>query len=194
MKEIIAIDPGKTGAICRLTLNTDFSIKEFVVEPSLFNKKTARFDSDNLFYFLKPSSNKFNTIIGICIEEVHSMFQMSAKSNFTFGRNLGQIEGVIDFCLTFPIFGNLEISYLQPKVWQKVIKEYFPLELEDKWSKEVALKYAIEIMNKLNLKNKDKIQEIFYSKRGRFLDGNVDAFLIAIAYYYKHIYYGTNSI
>ena len=53
MKEIIAIDPGKTGAICRLTLNTDFSIKEFVVEPSLFNKKTARFDSDNLFYFLK---------------------------------------------------------------------------------------------------------------------------------------------
>ena len=83
---------------------------------------------------------------------------------------------------------------MQPKVWQKVIKEYFPLELEDKWSKEVALKYAIEIMNKLNLENKDKIQEIFYSKRGRFLDGNVDAFLIAIAYYYKHIYYGTDSI
>ena len=44
------------------------------------------------------------------------------------------------------------------------------------------------------LENKDKIQEIFYSKRGRFLDGNVDAFLIAIAYYYKHIYYGTDSI
>jgi hypothetical protein len=49
----------------------------------------------------------------VVIEDVHSIFGSSSKSNFQFGRSLGILEGVVN---------ALDIPYVkvQPKEWQKV--------------------------------------------------------------------------
>lgn len=59
------------------------------------------------------SNGEFKNDVLICIEDVHSIFGTSAKSNFAFGRNLGLLEGIVS---------ALELPYVKisPKVWQEV--------------------------------------------------------------------------
>ena len=48
------------------------------------------------------------------IEDVHSLFGMSAKSNFSFGRNLGVMTTLLELT-------QLPVHKVQPKVWQKYL-------------------------------------------------------------------------
>lgn len=48
------------------------------------------------------------------IEDVHSIFGTSAKSNFNFGFNTGLITGIIQA-------SGLPLAKVQPKAWQKAV-------------------------------------------------------------------------
>lgn len=102
MKYIISADPGFTGAVVIINPNREV----FTLKTPLLNDDI---DSNKIIEFIK----NFGTVefTGI-IEDVHSVFNSSAKSNFQFGRALGIIEG---------IFAGLGIKFIkiQPKVWQK---------------------------------------------------------------------------
>ena len=92
------------------------------------------------------------------IEDVHSMFQVSAKSNFSFGYNLGVITTIAIAC-------NVMVDKVGPKKWQKFIgvKEKGPA-----IKKEVA-----EIAKRLYP------DTVLHTPRGRLLDGRSDALMIA---------------
>ena len=58
-------------------------------------------------------SKKYDIVV-IMIEDVHSIHNMSAKSNFSFGFNLGAVTAI---CKA----SGLGVDKVAPKVWQKVI-------------------------------------------------------------------------
>lgn len=60
-----------------------------------------------------------NMIVGV--EDVHSIFGASAKSNFQFGRSLGVIEGYL---------GALNVPFVKvaPKTWQKLAHLGIPIQ------------------------------------------------------------------
>ncbi|MDD4804034.1 MAG: hypothetical protein PHN69_02570 [Candidatus Pacebacteria bacterium] len=105
---IAACDPGSNGAFIAMDKNGN-TLYQFVFK----NNKDGEFDikyfSDNVKDFLQKYSN--NSII-FYIEDVHSLFGMSAKSNFSFGKNCGMIEASI-------ITLGYEVYKVTPKDWQK---------------------------------------------------------------------------
>jgi hypothetical protein len=104
----IGIDPGTTGYI---TLYED-DYEEYVSHQ--IPLKNGRLDSSKLFGYIECFHiDHFltNDVYEIYVEDVHSIFGMSAKSNFTFGSINGAILAVCD------MFENVKL--VQPKEWQK---------------------------------------------------------------------------
>lgn len=104
-KYIIGIDPGQNGGITSILNNRIVSIDALT---------SNRDDMFELFkcvigYGLKT----YDTFI--FIENVHSMPRMNSKSVFTFGRNLGTIEGIIS---SFNI-PEERLLYVTPQKWMK---------------------------------------------------------------------------
>lgn len=102
----IGIDPGKSGGIVAL---------------SVFNKLIDKWPmpvlGDNLdvsamFDLLKKLMDDY--AITVIMEDVHSIFGVSASNNFTFGYVCGAIEAVV-LCL------KLKMIKVAPKTWQKEI-------------------------------------------------------------------------
>ena len=99
---IAGIDPGSNGAIAVLdSLNPD-SI-------ALLDLKKKR--SKDIWDWLKELTSNDT----VWIEDIHSMYGMSAKSNFGFGRNLGIVTTIAEIILGEPS------KMVTPKVWQKYI-------------------------------------------------------------------------
>lgn len=96
---VVAVDPGKNGGIAKIC--EDY----YQVLPL-----TGKPDHD-----IQCVRELFTPGDSVVIEDVHSIFGASAKSNFSFGRNLGLIEGVLWTT------GITSIRYIAPKVWQKAI-------------------------------------------------------------------------
>lgn len=96
---IIAIDPGSSGAICFLDADTA-DIKCMLTSDNPLDI------ADALFEF-EPDV--------VIIEEVHSLYGMSAGSNFKFGFNVGLMHGLLRTC------GISQVKTVQPKEWQKSI-------------------------------------------------------------------------
>tara|TARA_B100000809_G_scaffold218828_1_gene225660 strand:+ start:198 stop:620 length:423 start_codon:yes stop_codon:yes gene_type:complete len=96
----------------------------------------------------------------IWIEDVHSMFGMSAKSNFTFGRNLGSIHAIAEI----NCFGRPS-STVAPKVWQNFIG----VTAKGKAIKKQVAEIATKLYPTANI----------HGKRGGLLDGRSDALMIA---------------
>lgn len=99
----IGIDPGSKGAIC--ALNPISSTIEFLD----FNKNTIY-----QLYFSLHTVYTNETVKSLVIEDVHSLYGMSAKSNFNFGRNLGILQGILGSL-------SLEPTKVTPKVWQAAV-------------------------------------------------------------------------
>ena len=55
------------------------------------------------------------------IEEVHSIYGSSSKSNFEFGRIVGQFESML-------VAANIPYAKIQPKKWQKEMWEGIPVQ------------------------------------------------------------------
>ena len=143
---ICGIDPGSNGAICMLDSQDPAYIALFDL------KKAIVWDIYHELFTHLPDL--------IWIEDVHSMFGMSAKSNFTFGRNLGSIHAIAEI----NCFGRPP-STVAPKVWQNFIG----VTAKGKAIKKQVAEIATKLYPAANI----------HGKRGGLLDGRSDALMIA---------------
>ncbi|MEK7138106.1 MAG: hypothetical protein AAB787_01215 [Patescibacteria group bacterium] len=104
---IIGIDPGKNGA----AVAYDGCLK-IVVRHCLFRKESF---NDFLLKIIAMEKE-----IKIVIEQVGSRPGQNAKSTFTFGREIGKIEGIIEANLK-----QEEIVYVWPQTWTSFYSAFF---------------------------------------------------------------------
>ncbi len=143
---IAGIDPGANGAIAVLdSLNPD---------------SVALLDLNkySIYETTKWLHNK--KIDVIFLESVHSLYGMSAKSNFGFGRNFG-----IAFAIAKLAVSDGPVQQVTPKVWQK----YIGVTVKGKGIKKEVAKIAQGLYPNAQLQG----------KRGGLLDGRADALMIA---------------
>ena len=156
---VCGIDPGANGAICVLD-------SQDLAHVALLDLK-----KHNLWYIDHwLGAELFGAIGGgekhIWIEDVHSMHGMSAKSNFSFGKNLGIVLAIASIKLVDPP------NMVTPKVWQK----YIGVTAKGKAIKKQVAKIAQYLYPQAEL----------HGKRGGLLDGRSDALMIA--------YYGLHNL
>ncbi len=102
MKAYLACDPGAKGFICLLV--PDENHIEFVCN----SEKPIEITK-----WLAHCKDHYDLRIAM-IEDVHSIFGMSAKSNFSFGYNTGIITGIIQS-------QGIGLDKVAPKKWQKAV-------------------------------------------------------------------------
>lgn len=143
---VFGIDPGAKGAICL------FDPVSGTIE--------FRDTSDNpveIFEWVQSCIPAYNVRIA-GIEDVHSIFGMSAKSNFGFGFNVGLMHGIFRA-------SGLGLDTAKPKVWQKAVG--VPVKSKNV-KKEVA-----------NICGRLYPKVPIYGPRGGLKDGRSDALMIA---------------
>jgi len=145
---ICGIDPGSNGAICVLD-QTDSTYIAFCD----LNKSTTYDIAIWLFN---------QKVTYIWIEDVHSLYGMSAKSNFIFGKNLGMVTTVSEIISKGD---SSKIRTVTPKIWQKHIGVT---------SKGKHIKKNVADIAKKLYPNVD-----IHGKRGGLLDGRSDACMVA---------------
>ena len=150
---IAGIDPGVNGAIAVLDSENPDSV-------ALLNLKKTTIN--NIHNWLH-SQLRFRGS-EIWVEDIHSMYGMSAKSNFSFGKNLGMVTAVAE------LFNHDLPNTVTPKIWQK----YIGVTVKGKALKKQVAKIAQHIFPQAEL----------HGKRGGLLDGRSDALMIA--YYGFH--------
>jgi len=153
---IAGIDPGTNGAIAVLDSESPDSVA------LLDLKKNSICDTWNWLHTegLALKSSK------IWVEDVHSMFGMSAKSNFGFGRNLGTVLTIAE------LLTGKDPNTITPKIWQK----YIGVTVKGKAIKKEVAEIAQGLYPNAEL----------HGKRGGLLDGRADALMIA-HYGLKHM-------
>lgn len=155
----IGIDPGSSGAIAVLdSLNPDSIALLDLKKHSIFEISswlTARYK--NIEY-------EEEAIVKIWVEDIHSMYGMSAKSNFGFGRNLGIVLTISE------MLTGVTPDMVAPKVWQK----YIGVTAKGKAIKRQVANIAQHLYPQAEL----------HGKKGGLLDGRSDALMIA--YYGFH--------
>lgn len=166
-KELVylGIDPGKSGGI--IALRHDGAVMEKQVMPILGDN----LDVAALYDLFKDLQERFTIVV--VLEDVHSIFGMSAATNFVFGYVCGAIEAVV-LCL------KLKLVKVAPKTWQKEIwdngdKVYKPKKPEQKNpsidTKATSLCAATRLFPREDLRK---------STRSKIpADGIVDAILLA---------------
>lgn len=156
MKVYLGLDPGHNGSIC-----------------FLYEDNTVKFLDNSLPLSILIEGIKSmictHTVQMCMIEDVHSIYGSSAKSNFTFGFNTGLLHGIISTL-------GLPLDQVQPKVWQKHIGVKSTVK-----GKFVKLAVA-EIMQKVY----PSITFDIYTPRSRLRDGRSDAIGIASYCKFKH--------
>ena len=150
---VCGIDPGATGAICVLDSHDPAHVA------LLDLKKHSNTDIYNWLH----SQLRFRGS-EIWIEDIHSMHGMSARSNFSFGKNLGIVTTIAELMV-----GHLPKT-VTPKIWQK----YIGVTAKGKAIKQQVAKIAQYLYPQAEL----------HGKRGGLLDGRSDALMIA--YYGLH--------
>jgi len=149
----VGVDPGDKGAYCLLVPST----KQVAFTPTTWHgsKTIAWFDR---------IMNEFELVV-TQIEDVHSLHGMSAKSNFTFGRNVERVNLI-------PSIAGSPIDLVTPKTWQKHIG-LKPIKTGTKGRSTIIKKNIAEICERLypnvNIRG----------PRGGLLDGHSDALMIA---------------
>jgi len=164
MAVFVGIDPGASGAIC--LLDTRRKIHYFQPTPNL------KCSALSLYQWLL-TQHALDPIHLIAVEDVHSLYGMSAKSNFQFGFNLGQVRTVADMT-------EIGVELVQPKVWQKVCGITFKKGMSSPQKKRHIAATALQLYPKAELNG----------PKGGLLDGRADALMIA---HYLSIKYGINA-
>ena len=148
---VCGIDPGASGAMCVL------DSKDPTYTALLDLKKHTIYEATKWLH-----NQQVNTA---WLENVHSLFGMSAKSNFGFGRNLGYAIAISQIGTSGAIARTVA-----PKVWQK----YIGVTVKGKAIKNQVAQIAASIYPSASL----------HGKLGGLLDGRSDALMLA--------YYGIN--
>lgn len=120
-KAYIGVDPGKKGGIVAITQNG--IIGKWVI-PLLGDNV----DGNGIWTILSALKEKYNCTL--ILEDVHSLFGMSASTNFSMGHTLGILDGII-------AVSKIRLIRVSPKTWQKSIWEnndmvYKPIKPEQK--------------------------------------------------------------
>ena len=143
---IAGIDPGTNGAIAVLDSENPDSVA------LLDLNKNSIYETTEWLH-----NKKIDVIF---LESVHSLYGMSAKSNFGFGRNFG-----IAFAIAKLAVSDGPVQQVTPKVWQK----YIGVTVKGKGIKKEVAKIAQGLYPNAQLQG----------KRGGLLDGRADALMIA---------------
>ena len=156
----IGIDPGQNGGLVCID-DTKTVILRYA-----FKKSAEKYiDILDFIKHLQMISERNAIVI---LEDVHSIFGMSAKSNFSFGYICGLLYGIIK-CL------NYECIKVQPKVWQKEIlgdmEKIKKANLKSNDTKKMALIKSIELFPEFN--------NLATPRCSKPHDGLIDALLIA---------------
>lgn len=165
MEKIVAIDPGTDGGFAVF-------IGQNLHELHTIPKVKDRVDYNQLYKMWEKMSEGATMII---MEEVHSIFGSSAKSNFSFGHINGFLLGMI-------VSGLVPYTLVQPKEWQKDIWVN-----QDKVYKTGKAKKTIDTKSTSLLAAKRLFPNTDFRKSSRaekFHDGLVDAALIGKWYLY----------
>ena len=111
--KLIGIDVGITGAVATIVDGEFINVIDMPVM-----KKTA--GKGNMIDYVKLGSmmmdEVFYTPDKVIIESVHAMPQQGGVSNFSFGRALGIIEGILGGII---MAGSFDIQYCTPQAWKK---------------------------------------------------------------------------
>ena len=175
MEFIVGVDPGKEGAICLLGVdklkgNSQFTFwdNKELLEPELFLEGF----SGNFIAAIESS-----TPTKLVLEKVHSLGNMSAKSNFSFGSNVGIGKWCAEVLARAYEIPLVEVT---PQKWQKEIgfpsltkeeKAGMDQNKRTKAQKQRAFEYALKLY--------PEAEQYLFTERGRMLDGRVDSLLIA---------------
>jgi hypothetical protein len=153
MSRYLGIDPGAKGSLCILDPSGDIT---FDAAPTAFK------DSFKLFQGLKFMVATIGSFTAVAIEDVHSLYGMSAKSNFNFGRN---VQAVTSLLQHIPI----EFLLVTPKIWQTSVGIPPPAQRNGVDIKRLVYERANELYPSVTLTG----------PRGGLLDGKSDALMIA---------------
>ncbi len=120
-KIYLGIDPGKSGAIA--FVDPEGKLHKYVIPIA-----GSDIDGQELYNIL--DTIRYHYTPTVILEDVHSLFGMSAASNFSFGFVCGMIRAMV-------IANSLPIHMVAPKTWQKLIwlnddKVYKPKKPEQK--------------------------------------------------------------
>jgi hypothetical protein len=159
----IAIDPGKSGGI--VAMKDETIIGKWIM-PILGDD----IDISALYGIFSDLIDKYTPTV--ILEDVHSIFGVSASANFTFGFVCGVIEAVV-------ISHKLKLIKVTPKKWQAEIwensdKVYKPKKPEQKNpsidTKGTSLRAAVRLFPGVDMRKS--------SRATNYHDGIVDAILM----------------
>ncbi len=156
---IAGIDPGANGAIAVLDSKNPDSVALLDLKKNSIIDIYNWLENERTRKRKKWPSRKYHSFGKIWVEDVHSMYGMSAKSNFGFGRNLGTILAIAE------LIAWKSPNTVTPKIWQK----YIGVTAKSKAIKQQVAKIAQYLYPQAEL----------HGKRGGLLDGRSDALMIA---------------
>jgi hypothetical protein len=111
LKIRIGCDPGAKGGIAAIYENGSIRFERTPATGDGIDINALK----NIFLRLAGNGQEIDRTndVLVIIEDVHSIFGSSSKSNFQFGRALGLLEGIV---------AALDLPYVkvQPKEWQKL--------------------------------------------------------------------------
>lgn len=115
----------ETGGIC---INRDGELEYFMTPKKGSGEIDLDFITRKLFLIIKDIASSGGGTLVYTIEDVHSIFGSSAKSNFSFGRRRGEPDAIaasIRSSLGMLVW-NVNLEYYTPKApeWQKAIIEF----------------------------------------------------------------------
>jgi hypothetical protein len=163
-KTVIGCDPGAKGAICFLQVDDGVLANIHFMD----NSKPV-----SVIYEWLSNASKSTHITRGCIEDVHSLFGMSAASNFNFGKNLGIVETLLKL-------QNYPLDTVQPKAWQKFIGLSIPKDIKGPIRSKAIKARVSEICEDLYPGCE------IWGQRGGLMDGRSDSLMIA-HYCLKHL-------
>jgi Holliday junction resolvasome RuvABC endonuclease subunit len=143
---VCGIDPGNSGAVCVID-STSLS------PPALLD-----FYPSSVFEVTHWLHNQHVDVVWV--EQLHSLFQVTAKSNFGMGRSVGTALAIAEI-----VTRGTEPFMVTPKIWQK----YIGVTTKGKAIKKDVASLAIKLYPQVNL----------YGPKGGLKDGRADALMIA---------------
>lgn len=137
MRISIGIDIGSDGGFCIMHDNRIYKYGKIPYNETEADMKAL---SDIILESIQWKSEDDCDGMHVCIEDLHSVFGSSAKSNFSFGVNNGLVIGMLQVL-------ELPFTKVIPKRWQKQIWEGIrPIEItvKGKTNKDGSQKYKID--------------------------------------------------
>lgn len=164
LKCYVGIDPGLNGGVVAMT-----QLK--LIGKWIMPLADKEVDIAGLYGLFKDLMGNYNLVV--VLEDVHSIYGVSAAANYTFGFVCGAIEAVV-------VSHKLKLIKVQPKKWQAEIwsnsdKVYKPKKPEQKNpsidTKGTSLKAAVRLFPGLDLRKSARAKN--------FHDGIIDGLLLS---------------